>query len=656
MNIKRIKLLIVTIFILTSTLFAQTYDEIVKLRAQYEELKQAQNDGKLAKDGESILKSEKDIGPTRILYKPEDLEDFYRVQLSQLIKSLDELDKINKFFESTKTLSHFGYNIFTNKDTISFFDNMPLPSNYTLGSGDEVVVSLWGEVEKEESSIINRDGNIFLEDIGILSLGGIPFNEAKRKIKNSYSKTYSTLKGDKPSTFVDLTLRKLKGLNVHILGFVKSPGVYPMHPFSDPFTALFYAGGVDTTGSLRNIKVYRDGNLLETIDLYQIIHGGKFNKQIRLLDQDIIFVPPRNSKVIANGGVLSPGYFELLKSETALDLINFSGGFSAKASKSIILKRIISLDYRKNDDEAINFYSISIDSLNNFKMQNGDSLGVGFISDYFPTITINGWVKRPGKYPFINGVTLIELIELGGGINDESWLLGSEKKSINLIKYNNEGKKEIINFDYSKVLDGSQKIELNPFDEIQIAKSATNNFNNYVSISGEIKSEGIYSIYNKSINALIKDAGGFTLSAFKDGIELYRDTLRVGVNNLSMVPINGDSIHIPLRPGSVTLFGSVNNPGLVSFQKGLTINEYINLSGGYTIYANKKDVYIIYPNGIAKKKTRFSSPEVLEGSVIMVSSSQLVVQQKDYLEISQQVASIIGSLATVALIINTTKQ
>jgi protein involved in polysaccharide export with SLBB domain len=205
--------------------------------------------------------------------------------------------------------------------------------------------------------------------------------------------------------------------------------------------------------------------------------------------------------------------------------------------------------------------------------------------------------------------------------------------------------------DYDKIINGIDKIELSPFDEVQISKKLSNNFDNYVEITGEVISEGIYSISNRSIADLISDAGGFTSNAFEEGIELYRDTLRIGVNNLSIVPINGDSIFIPVNPGSVNILGSVNNPGLVSFEKGLSINEFIDLAGDYTVYANKKDVFIIYANGVAKKKTRFNSPKVFAGSIIMVSASQLVVQETDYLAVSQQVASIIGSLATVVLII-----
>ena len=123
---KILKLIIYITFYLATFALSQTYDEIQKLRSQYEELKQSQLNETLAKDGESLLKDEKDTGPTRIIYKPEDLDEFYRVQLTQLAKSIKELEEISSFFDSARSLTHFGYNLFTDRDTISFFDNMSL--------------------------------------------------------------------------------------------------------------------------------------------------------------------------------------------------------------------------------------------------------------------------------------------------------------------------------------------------------------------------------------------------------------------------------------------------------------------------------------------------------------------------------------------------
>ena len=642
------------LIILNSIIFSQTYEEIIKLRNQYDELKAAQAKEFIAEEGKSVLKDEEDTGPTRILYKPEDLEEFYRVQLTQLTKSIEEINKINSFFDSTSNLKHYGYDLFTNRDTVSFFENMTIPNNYVLGNGDEIVISLWGEVEKVENTTINKDGNIFLEDIGIIGLGGISLSEAKLKVKNSYSKIFSTVKGSSPSTFVNITLGQLKGLNVHILGFVKFPGIYPLNAFADPFTALFYAGGIDTTGSLRDIQIFRNNSKIASIDLYNIIHDGLISDEIRLLDKDIIFVPPRKSKVIINGEVLSPGYFELLENETAEDLIDFSGGLNPKASNLAMVKRISSPYNRINDDKAIEFFSLSIDSMDKFIIMNGDSLGINSISDFHPTVSINGWVKRPGEYPYINGMTIYELIEMGGGLFDKNWKTGLDEEFVYLNRYN-DAEKNTNSISLTEILTGKTNPKLNPFDEVRLNKNNNNNFSKYIHLTGEVKSEGIYLISNRSIDEIIEDAGGLTNSAFIEGIELYRDSIRVGLDNLSLIPIDGDSIHIPYPTGSVTILGSVNNPGPVSFVKGLSVNEFINLSGGYTIYANKKDVFVIYPNGIARKKTKFFSPKVIEGSTIMVSSSQLVIQQTDYLEVTQQIASVISSLATVALIINTQK-
>ena len=130
---KNIKYLLFIAIFPFSVVFSQTYEEIIKLRNQYEQLKESQLQDELNNEGETLLKDQEDEGPTRVIYKPEDLEEFYRLQLSQLTKSLEEINELNSFFDSTKKLSHFGYNLFTNRDTMSFFDNMPLPSNYTLG-------------------------------------------------------------------------------------------------------------------------------------------------------------------------------------------------------------------------------------------------------------------------------------------------------------------------------------------------------------------------------------------------------------------------------------------------------------------------------------------------------------------------------------------
>jgi len=630
---------------------SQTYDQIIKLRAEYEKLKEAQD--LQAAMGQSTVPGE-DGGPTRVLYRPEDLQEFYRIQLSQLIQSMKDINEINAFFDSTTGFNHFGYDVFLRRDSIAYFENMPLPEDYSLGPGDEIIVSLWGQIEQETKSIINRDGNIFLEDIGLIHLGGKTLAESKLAIRNKYESTYATLKGKQPKSFLDVSLGTLKGLNVHILGFVKNPGVYALHPFSNPFTAIVQAGGVDTVGSLRHIEVYRNREKIHTMDLYQLLHYGNIDNTIRLMNQDIIFIPPRESKVLINGEIVRPGYYELIENETAEDLLNYSGGQLPKGSNTQIVKRIHPPKIRNNDDNAVEYFSVKLSDASSFKIVNGDSVGVPQISDYHPTITLNGMVKSPGVFPYIKDQNLIDVLHSYGGLRDEVWRQFVNPKIV-VKRIDKNGQINSHEFDLEDLLNNDVDFILSPYDEILVSQSNQYLPHEVIQISGEIKTPGFYSIRGKSIEALISDAGGTSARAFHEGIELYRDTLKIGIDNLKMIPQSGDSIHIPLRPGTVEVLGAVNNPGLIGYTPGESLGEFIEKAGGYTVYANKKDIFVIYPNGTAKRKTRFSTPKVTEGSTIMVSGSQLVVQQVDYLETSQQIASIIGSLATVALIINTQK-
>ena len=148
-------------------------------------------------------------------------------------------------------LKHFGYDFFTRRDTVAFWESLPTPANYLLGSGDELVISLWGETQVRETYIISRDGNIYDEKVGLLNLTGKSIIEARQYLKDQYGRIYATLNGKKATTFIDVSLGQLRSINVNFVGQVKYPGVYPIHPFSTVITGLIQAGGVDTTGSLR---------------------------------------------------------------------------------------------------------------------------------------------------------------------------------------------------------------------------------------------------------------------------------------------------------------------------------------------------------------------------------------------------------------------
>ncbi|MFQ6611470.1 MAG: polysaccharide biosynthesis/export family protein, partial [Fidelibacterota bacterium] len=289
----------------------QNLQDLKQLKKEFEKVRSAQAAGVV------LDTTTMNYGlPTRVIYTSKDLEAYYHTKLKLLKSEFETLKHDLDSLTETGRLDYIGYEFFSNRDTIQLWQNLPLPKDYVLGPGDEVIISLWGEVERFNRTIIGREGTIYLSDVGQISLAGKTLDEATSYLKKRLSRIYATLKGNPPSTYLDLSLGKLKGINVQFLGYVKNPGVYAVHPFSTVITGLIQAGGVDTTGSLRNIEVFRNGKKMTEVDLYTFLNSGQPSGDIQLRDQDVVFVPSRLSTVAINGSVFRPGYYEMKPRET----------------------------------------------------------------------------------------------------------------------------------------------------------------------------------------------------------------------------------------------------------------------------------------------------------------------------------------------------
>ena len=245
-----------------------------------------------------------------------------------------ELEEMKEFF---------GYTYF--KRRIDFYDNVPTPADFKLGAGDEIVISLWGEINKQETFTVSKDGSIYYKNIGFISLANKTINEAEEILKEKLSKTYSTLNDSVNSTRLIVELGKLRSINVYFSGNISEPGIHIVHPFSDIFSAIIQAGGVQIDGSLRNVQLIRNREIIHTIDFYDFFTDGKsdFNK-IRILEGDVIHIPQVNNRSEIVGEVERPSHYELLKGETLADLIEFAGGFTVNASNTIMAHWIVPLD------------------------------------------------------------------------------------------------------------------------------------------------------------------------------------------------------------------------------------------------------------------------------------------------------------------------
>ncbi len=628
------------LIVFPSIVSSQSLQEIEKLKSEYSKILERQSLQKSVDIQEAESRAKSIALPDKLVYSRKDVESL----LVNTQKLLEEL----KFLKDTSDITKYiGYEIFSKRDSIPFWQNLPVPKAYKLGPGDEVVISLWGEVNLHVNETINRDGQIYVEKIGILYLGDKTLESAKEYVFKRLSKLYSTLSNDKPKTFFDLSLGDLKSLNVHFVGYVNLPGIHMIHPFSNVINSLLQAGGVQNKGSLRNIQLIRDGQIIAKVDIYNYLFYGKSISDIKLLDQDVVYIPPRNNTVAVTGQVLKPGYFESIENESLDRIIDYAGGFNYTASKQGFL-------YRKSTKRQS--FLIDLNEKNEFNALDGDSIFIPKKIEVIDFIEISGQVKNPGKYPFFENINLKKLINLTQSLDDEEFLKTIDFENIILTRKNENGKAPtIIKLDYD------EDTNLKNRDRINVGLKEYNKPLKNVKITGEIVTPGLYPLSKEAtLEDLLQISGGYTADALVDGIEIFRDSVKIAWENNNFILSDNDSLHVLQKSGLILVKGEVNSPGYISYKKRYTIKKYINLAGGYSPFAQKSDVYIIYPNGTAVPLSRFRSPKVKEGSTIIInermisnSSSQQTGWQI-FSSLTSQAGNIATTLLTISILANQT--
>tara|TARA_Y100000591_G_scaffold332968_1_gene372778 strand:+ start:10388 stop:12331 length:1944 start_codon:yes stop_codon:yes gene_type:complete len=623
----------VVVFCSIFSINGQTYQEIQKLKDEYNKALEKQS----LQKPENIVEAERRAGstaiPDKLVYSRKDIE-------SLLVNTQKLLDELESLKDSTRKLEYIGYDFFTKRDSIPFWQNLPPPENYKLGPGDEVIISLWGEIQSYNVVIINREGQIYLDDVGILNLGDKSLSEAKKYAMSSYSNKYSTLLGPNPKSFIDLSLGELKSVNVHFVGFANIPGVHTIHPFSNVISGLIQAGGVDRRGSLRRIQVIRSNEIISEFDIYDYMVDGLSKGDIRLLDQDIIKIPPRNTTIALTGRVLRPGYFEIKNNESLDDLIKIAGGLDTKASSSIFV-------YRKEASENKSEIIKQREWLN-FKISNEDSIHVPSIAKYDNFVTIGGQVINAGKFPYENDMKLEELLDATNSLKNKNFSKTMDLSQIQITRVNKKGERPLrITSNFNE-----ENIVLNNGDVITVPMNRNNRKIETAIITGEVKIPGIYGLNKLTTLAdIIELAGGFTGDALYKGVEIFRDSLKIAWDNESFILENNDSLNVIKKSGLVLVKGEVNKPGFITYKKGMNINRYIEKAGGLNDFASEQNIYIVYPNGIASLNDGLFSPNVLEGSTIVINSRKITSYRRNMTgwEIFSTLSSQAGNIATTLL-------
>ena len=654
MNKFKNKFILIGITLFSTNIFSQSAQEFDKIKKEYDRL------------GKTKIKSIDAAGA-------EDASIDKRINSKEIIltkygKELmisDSLSKLSKFF---------GYDFFSKRDTIKFWENLPTPVNYFLGPGDQLVVSLWGETQLRKTYNISREGTIYDDKVGLLNISGKNIRDAKKYLTNQFSKVYSTLRGTKPSSFMDVSLGELQSINVNFVGELQYPGVHVLHPFSNIITGLIQAGGIDTTASLRKIQIKRINQKPINIDLYNYLLNGDIPNNIQLRDQDIVIVPVRKNTISIDSSVVRPGIYESIKGENLLQLIEYAGGFLPTASTKISLSRIKPISLRVKNEPITENYYITYNELNKVFAQNGDKIIVQSLFKELRYVEIIGQVKRPGKYHYNKGMNIKNLIDLSGGLNDDTFTTSIYKEQSELVRRNPNNRYEnVITINLNEVINNGPdaKIELQNLDRYVVHANLNFFERDNIFIEGEVNVPGAYPLIsdNETLESIIYRSGNLTSKALKDGISIYRNEkyysnyviddiekkevlnkrIRVAWKNKQVIMMPGDSVVVKESTKTINVIGEVYNPGIIEFQEGKNLSFYINSAGGITVNGDKKNIIVIYANGLVSPDRLLWSPRINDGSTIVVNKKEMI-SPFNLTEFVSNWTSLVTTIITAALL------
>lgn len=467
----------------------------------------------------------------------------------------DPNDSLEYFIELEKQGQRkvFGRNIF-NQENLTFqpASNMATPENYRLGGGDEVHIDIWGASQLSISETISPDGVVVIEGVGPINLGGKTVAQAKSTLKAKLSQYYSDCQ-------FNLSVGETRTIQVQVVGEVNTPGTYSLSSLCSAFNALYAAGGISEIGTLRDIKVFRGGRQIATIDVYEYLVHGTTSGDVRLQDNDLIVVGPYDCLVQIDGKVKRPMWYEMKKAETVRHLLQYSGSFTGDAYTQKV--RVI----RKAGQEY-SVHTVGEFEMPNFTLADEDVVQVDSVrARYSNMIEVRGAVVHAGKYQLGEGIqTIRELVLASDGLREDAYteraIMHRENPDLTI---------EMVSIDLKGIMEGSSSdVALQKNDILFIPSKTEMLGDRTLSITGEVFYPGKYPYAdNTSLQDFIIQAGGF-----KDGASLAKVSIFRRIRDAQAVDDNG----------------------IISETFNFSLDEKYDIVGDTTFYLKPYDQVVVY--------------------------------------------------------------
>lgn len=564
-------------------------------------------------------------------------EDIHKRNL--LLKNENKVAKDSTVKEENKKKINtaedvYGNNLFQNSAIMELSELSTPPLDYPIGVGDHIVVSLWGGADIETDYIVARDGSIFPQGLGKITVQGLTFENARSIIMDRFRRVIP------PSTNISVTMGQPRSIVVNVSGEVNSPGPVVVSAFTNALNVVAMAGGLNEYGNLRNIQIKRNNRIIDSVDIYRYLTRGDFGKHLYMENGDFVIVPIYEKKVLASGQFKRPMYYQLKGNEGFRDLLKYTGGLTpdAYASGGVIIRNVNEKQTIKN----VNFNAIGLnagDKIIDEPLYNGDIVVVSPINPGLTNkVIVRGEVVYPNVYEIRKGDRLFDVLNRAGGITpnayvERAYVYKGAGDSANL----KSDKIDISLNDLNKNNNSIYNIQIDPNDVIEVFNRNQFADRQFVTIEGEVRKPGKIQKYGgMTLKDLIYLSNGLKPTAEFGRVEVSSivdiDSAQKGLkptktivrtyNILPNLELDSVAENIKLKPydqvfvrknptfelqQNISLEGEVKYPGSYPrLNKYETLSSFITRAGGLKENANVSGAILYRKKNIGIRQDVFS--------------------------------------------------
>lgn len=476
-------------------------------------------------------------------------------------------------------LSLFGAAYFSQApSTFAPLQNMNVPDDYVIGAGDELQIRGWGMVDIDLLSKVDRSGAIYIPRVGNVSVAGVKFKDLQGYLKKSISKIFTNFE-------LSVSLAQTRAIQVFVTGFARQPGSYQLSSLSSVVNALFAVGGPAPEGSMRRVEIKRGGKTVATFDLYAFIAEGSKAGDIALQDGDIIHIPAMGNLVAIAGLVKQPAIYEVLPSETVSSLIRRAGGVQPVAENSRLQLDVVEKGWLKPLENVPDYGGLSglLQSTAKLPLKQGGVYRLSSVdaialranaSQHY--VKVDGEVINPGVYKLSKGETLRELLSRIGGVSDDAYLYGMIFTRPSIREQQQKALSEAVErFEKESEAAAASKL------------AATSVGDNAMAIQAELDRNRKRAQSMRKVQAIGR-------------VALEFNSYKLKLKDVPDLPLeNGDAVYVPRQPGTINVFGAVNNATAFMFKENRRVSDYVQLAGGAGRNADTDEVYVLRADGTA---------------------------------------------------------